>query len=164
MSFISRRLLRSRQITGLTLLTLIFAGSANAGTNSLLPFTTDGCSIMLDGLPGDLPQWRYCCVRHDRDYWLGGSETEREASDAELEQCISREVGPVLAQFVYANVRWGGSPYWLTTYRWGYGWPYWDAVTQQPRGYKTLTDEEQRQADALMPAAAAALVREKANQ
>jgi hypothetical protein len=34
-----------------------------------------------------------------------------------------------------AGVRVGGSPYFPTTYRWGYGWPY-------PRGYKPLSEEE----------------------
>ena len=34
-----------------------------------------------------------------------------------------------------AGVRVGGSPYFPTTYRWGFGWPY-------PRGYKALNNDE----------------------
>jgi len=37
-----------------------------------------------------------------------------------------------------AGVRVGGSPYYPTPYRWGYGWPY-------ARGYKALSDEEKAQ-------------------
>ena len=33
------------------------------------------------------------------------------------------------------GVRVGGSPYWPTQFRWGYGWPY-------PRGYQALSPDE----------------------
>ena len=33
------------------------------------------------------------------------------------------------------GVRIGGSPYFPTSYRWGYGWPY-------PRGYQDLSEDE----------------------
>jgi hypothetical protein len=35
-------------------------------------------------------------------------------------------------------VRVGGSPYWPTRFRWGYGWPW-------PRGYRALTPAERDQ-------------------
>jgi len=41
---------------------------------------------------------------------------------------------------MYGGVRIGGSPYWPTKFRWGYGWPY-------LRGYKPLTFEEKIQLD-----------------
>ena len=37
-----------------------------------------------------------------------------------------------------AGVRVGGSPYFPTSFRWGYGWSY-------PRWYQALTDEEKMQ-------------------
>ena len=37
-----------------------------------------------------------------------------------------------------AGVRVGGSPYFHTSYRWGYGWSY-------PRFYQVLTKEEKNQ-------------------
>ena len=38
------------------------------------------------------------------------------------------------------GVRVGGSPWWPTSYRWAYGWPY-------GRGYRALSDEDRRLAD-----------------
>jgi hypothetical protein len=40
-------------------------------------------------------------------------------------------------------VRVGGSPYWPTKFRWGYGWSW-------PRGYKEVTKEEQRQIEEMI--------------
>lgn len=129
-----------------------------AAEPKLHPFTTDGCSMMLDGLLDDSIHWRLCCVAHDKDYWLGGTEAERRASDELLGACISEMATPLLGDWVKRNVRWGGSPYWPTTYRWGYGWPFWDGLT--PRGYKELTDDEQAMVISLLPAAEALLERE----
>jgi hypothetical protein len=36
-----------------------------------------------------------------------------------------------------AGVRVGGSPYFPTFYRWGYGWPY-------LRGYKAISDDDKQ--------------------
>lgn len=124
----------------------------------LRPFTTDGCRMMLDGLPDDSIRWRHCCVAHDKDYWLGGTEAERRASDERIGVCISEAAAPLLGDWVEGNVRWGGSPYWPTPYRWGYGWPFWDGLA--PRGYKVLTEEEQAQAAVLLPAAEALVEQE----
>src|SRR5690606_25154036 len=136
---------------------LIWSGVAVAEPQ-LKPFVTDGCSMMLDGLPDDSIRWRHCCVAHDKDYWLGGTETERRESDKRIGVCISEAAAPLLGDWVEGNVRWGGSPYWPTTYRWGYGWPFWNGLT--PRGYKVLTEEEQAQAEVLIPAADALLEQE----
>ena len=56
-----------------------------------------------------------------------------------------------MANYMYSNVRWGGSPYWMNYYRWGYGWDYLDGLW--PRGYKTPSHDEKAQIDRLMPAA-----------
>lgn len=107
--------------------------------------------MMPDGVPGAPLQWRHCCVAHDKDYWLGGTEAERHASDQRIAQCITASAAPILADWVHGNVRWGGSPFWPTRYRWGFGWPYFDATL--PRGYKTPDAHEQQQIEALLPAA-----------
>ena len=44
---------------------------------------------------------------------------------------------PILANLMYEAVRVGGEPYFPTWYRWGYGWPL-------GRGYKALSDEEEK--------------------
>jgi hypothetical protein len=48
----------------------------------------------------------------------------------------------ILADTMYAGVRAGGGPYYFTTYRWGYGWPY-------GREYKPLSAIESKAANKL---------------
>src|SRR5690606_9265825 len=122
-----------------------------AQANTLKPFTTDGCSLFLDGPPGQPNLWRHCCVAHDLAYWQGGNKADRQRADAAILACVSAVEHPGIAQHMHANVRWGGSPYWFSNYRWGYGWNYFDGFW--PRGYKLPSAAEQAQIDAQMPAA-----------
>jgi len=128
---------------------LLIASTSQA--NELKPFTTDGCSLWIDGTPEKPNLWRHCCVAHDLDYWKGGSEAERKQSDERIQACVKAAQGPGMANYIYNNVRWGGSPYWMNHYRWGYGWDYFDGLW--PRGYKVPTPKEQAQIDQLLPAA-----------
>lgn len=105
---------------------------------ALQPFTSDGCSIFPNGTLEDQKLWLSCCQKHDYDYWKGGSEAERLASDEALRECVAAVGEPRIAQLMLTGVRLGGSPYLPTKFRWGYGWPY-------LRGYKALTPEEQAQ-------------------
>gem|GEM_PF-3881904 len=62
---------------------------------------------------------------HDYAYWKGGPDEERRAADSALGACIYRRTGDsALAVKVYRGTRAGGSSYFPTWYRWGYGWPY----------------------------------------
>lgn len=117
----------------------------------LAAFTTDGCSLWIDGTPEQPNLWRHCCVAHDLAYWQGGSKRQRQQADTDILACVKQAQGPGMARYIYANVRWGGSPYWMSNYRWGYGWDYLDGIW--PRGYKLPTAEEQRQIEQAMPAA-----------
>ncbi|HSX51558.1 MAG TPA: helicase [Cellvibrio sp.] len=134
---------------GLFLSLIILANSGHA--NELKPFTTDGCSLWIDGTLAQPNLWRHCCVAHDLDYWKGGSEAQRKQSDDNILACVKAAQGPGMADYMYKNVRWGGSPYWINYYRWGYGWNYLDGLW--PRGYKEPTAEEQQQIARLLPAA-----------
>ncbi len=99
------------------------------------PFTTDGCSSFPDGNIKQHSLWVSCCIRHDLAYWKGGTYEERLQADRTLESCV-KEVGePKIAAIMLAGVRVGGSPYFPTSFRWGYGWSY-------PRGYKSLSAQE----------------------
>jgi hypothetical protein len=71
-------------------------------------------------------------------YWAGGSYQERLAADLELHECVKSLGEPAIAEIMLAGVRVGGSPWWPSAFRWGYGWPY-------PKGYGTLTSEEKEQ-------------------
>jgi hypothetical protein len=101
-------------------------------SDELKPFTSDGCSSFPDGTMQQQSLWLSCCVKHDLSYWKGGTYQERLEADLSLEQCVADIGEPNVAKLMLAGVRVGGSPYWPTTYRWGYGWSY-------PRGYKALT-------------------------
>jgi hypothetical protein len=106
----------------------------------LRPFTTDGCSDFADGTPKHKTLWRNCCVTHDKAYWVGGTYAERLAADKALRQCVAAVGEPHIGALMLAGVRVGGSPFWPTRFRWGYGWPW-------PRGYRPLTAEERAQVD-----------------
>ncbi len=101
----------------------------------LLPFTSDGCSLFPDGSPDNQQLWLPCCVAHDKAYWQGGSFNDRIAADDALLQCVKNLGEPVVAATMLLGVRVGGSPFWPTQFRWGYGWRQW-------RGYAPLTAAE----------------------
>lgn len=108
-----------------------------AYTGGLKPFTTDGCSHFPDGTLEHKDLWLRCCLQHDITYWQGGTYKERLVADLALRECVREAGEPVIAQIMLGGVRVGGSPYWPTQFRWGYGWPY-------LRSYKKLTSEDQR--------------------
>jgi hypothetical protein len=117
---------------------------ADNAIEHLQPFRSDGCSAFPDGTLQQNTLWLACCVEHDKAYWLGGSATERRLADEALQVCVNN-VGEVeIAQVMLAGVRVGGSPYWPTNFRWGYGCPYSQGL--KLRGYKVVTAAERQQA------------------
>jgi len=126
------------------LLMLILPGCAStAGT--LKPFQSDGCSLFPDGTLKNRHLWLKCCVEHDKAYWRGGTREERLSADKALEACVASCGEPAIGGLMGKGVRIGGSPYWPTWFRWGYGWDY-------PRGYRPLTAEEEMRAGELLKA------------
>lgn len=124
---------------------LLLAAWVNAHAEEPAPFSTDGCSEFPDGTPSQKTLWRDCCVAHDLAYWAGGSYAERMTADRELERCVGAVGEPAIAALMLAGVRVGGSPFWPTRFRWGYGWPW-------GRGYKVLTGAEREALAKLRPA------------
>ena len=53
----------------------------------------------------------------------------------ELRQCVGGLARPTIALLMFVGVRIGGTPYVPTSFRWGYGWPYF-------RGYTALSEFE----------------------
>jgi len=102
--------------------TLCVALSACSGP--IRPFTSDGCSAFPDGTPTQKELWLDCCTAHDYAYWQGGSYAQRLDADLELQTCVAEVGKPEIAALMIAGVRVGGSPLWPTSFRWGYGWPY----------------------------------------
>jgi len=115
---------------------LVFCVACSSG--ELKTFTTDGCSAFPDGTLEQQTLWLNCCIKHDLSYWKGGTYQQRLSADLALEQCVASIGEPNVAKLMLAGVRVGGSPYYPTTYRWGYGWPY-------LRGYKALSAAEKQQ-------------------
>jgi hypothetical protein len=146
-----KSIMRAQSLSILCSLFLALNPTAYAQVNTLKPFTTDGCSLWLDGPPKQPNLWRSCCVAHDIAYWIGGTSTQRKQADAALKVCVTDTAGKGMAEYMYWNVLWGGSAYWLTPYRWGYGWQYLEEG--KPRGYKTPTPEEQLHINQLLPLA-----------
>lgn len=112
-------------------------------TKVMQPFSTDGCSMFPDHSLIGKSDWCSCCLVHDLAYWRGGTAEERLKADEELKKCVHAATGDAsLAELMFAGVRVGGGPYFFTSYRWGYGWPY--------RGqYKALSPEEDARVAAL---------------
>ena len=133
-----RRTQRSgRTWPGLALLT---AFSCAAYAADLKPFVSDGCSAFPEGTFSQQQLWLDCCTQHDYAYWKGGTYGERLAADEELQLCVAAVGEPEIANLMLAGVRVGGSPFFPTPFRWGYGWPF-------GRGYQPLTDEDRRVID-----------------
>lgn len=109
-----------------------------ANSETIKPFTSDGCSLFPEGTLEHKDLWLSCCTAHDFAYWQGGTFEDRLAADKALEACVAQVGEPRIAQIMLAGVRVGGTPYLPTAFRWGYGWPY-------PRLYKALSDEEKVQ-------------------
>lgn len=121
--------------------------------NEIKPFKTDGCSLWMDGPPLYPNLWRHCCVAHDLAYWQGGTKKQRTMSDNAIQACVLKAADSKgMANYMHGMIRWGGSPYWMNYYRWGYGWDYWEGFIH-PRGYKTPSIKEQIKINELMPAA-----------
>ena len=106
------------------------------------PFTTDGCSVFPDGTFEQNELWLPCCLAHDYAYWQGGTYDERRIADQQLYQCVVETGNFGIANIMLVGVRLGGSPLFLTPFRWGYGWSY-------SRGYKALTEDEKQQIKSL---------------
>jgi hypothetical protein len=118
---------------------LMLTGLSSAvSADSLKPFRSDGCSSFPDGTIRQNTLWLRCCYQHDLSYWQGGTELQRMVADYDLQHCVNSVGEPTIAKLMLAGVRAGGSPYFPTPYRWGYGWSY-------LRGYKALNATEQMQ-------------------
>jgi hypothetical protein len=124
------------------LLSFFFVASSSLA-DDIMPFTSDGCSEFPNGTPNQKELWLACCTAHDFTYWQGGTYEERVKADQELKFCVAKVGEPAVAVLMLAGVRVGGTPYFPTSFRWGYGWPY-------LRGYKAVTPEEYKKIEAAL--------------
>ncbi|WP_227006651.1 DUF3430 domain-containing protein [Shewanella donghaensis] len=117
---------------------LLVTCSFNTQSAEIKPFTSDGCSVFPDGTLMQKELWLGCCTAHDFAYWKGGTLIEKDASDIALKECVAALGKEDIGLIMLAGVRVGGSAYFPTSFRWGYGWPY-------PKPYGELTANEREQ-------------------
>ncbi len=128
--YISKSILISTfLITILSPMGLSYANSVNR----LKPFSSDGCSAVADAFLNK--NWVNCCIKHDIEYWVGGSENDKDLADKELEKCVGASTFPLFGSLFYSGVSLGGSPSLPTSWRWGYGYVH-------NHGYSPRTMEE----------------------
>ena len=131
----------------LVLISTVIVGAystAEAKTQTLSRFTSDGCSGSPDGL--GQTGWVHCCVAHDVWYWLGGSQAFKVKADEDLYQCLQQtlEKQDSSLSWLPGLYKWGvqqggraryagiSSP---LPWHWGYGW-------SQNRSYQKISSYE----------------------
>ena len=139
-----RRLFRAILEVMVAGMVIVSASCASNPGREPSPFTSDGCSASPDGPPSDPDRWSDDCLRHDYRYWRGGKMSDRLAADRELAAGMKESGHPLMAEIYFVGVRFGGSPWWPTPWRWGYGWDY-------PFGYRELSAEERAALDRIEP-------------
>jgi len=110
----------------------LFTLFTDAYAEEIKPFSSDGCSAFPDGTYQQQQLWLACCTVHDKAYWRGGTYQQRLDADLALKRCVAEVGEPLIAELMLAGVRVGGSPYWPTRFRWGYGWSYFHGYTNTP--------------------------------
>lgn len=104
-----------------TLLLLVMPSNGNA--SSISPFETDYCTNYPEGTKTEPELWKHCCLKHDLDFWVGGTKKERLAADLEFRSCIEKTGSPYQARMMYLAVRLGSySPIKYPNRKWSNGW------------------------------------------
>lgn len=109
--------------------------SAQRPALELKPFSTDGCTLFING-PSDRPNlWRDCCVEHDLRYWFGGSKDDRDSTDLRLKACVEKVAGANWAKIIYVGVKTGHLSPIKNKTQWNWGW-------KEKREYGPLSTDE----------------------
>ena len=135
--------INTKIILGLVLMTLVFSiytdqkfeqkelietAQARTKISPPNPLTTDGCTLWPNNFFGnDLLD---ACNEHDIQYWIGGSEKDRDSADAKLRDAVNKKI-PYMGDVMYEVVRVFGSPKINSPWRWGYGFKY-SGAYQEP--------------------------------
>ncbi len=98
---------------------LVASSFYDKSTDKQKVFSTDGCTLFIDA------NWKECCTKHDKHYWMGGTSQKRKNADKELRECIYKKSNQeLMPQIIYVVVRVSGTPFLNTPWRWGYGWSF----------------------------------------
>lgn len=106
------------------LFTLFINAKVIAANDTLVPFKTDYCTGIPEGVPQNPTAWKNCCLMHDMYFWAGGDKRDRDASDLSLRSCVEDKGYPKIAFVIYHAVRLGSySPIKFEDKKWNFGWP-----------------------------------------
>lgn len=83
-----------------------------------------GMSTVWRRATGQHPPWEGCCEEHDKFYAKGGTALDRRIVDNLLKECVLGHGYPGWAYIMWLAVRFGGWPFWPTSFRWGFDNPY----------------------------------------
>ena len=101
-------------------LLLLFLIPLSSIALELKPFETDGCTFFIEGTKRY--NWSKCCLKHDIDYYFGGSIHRRRSVDQKLKQCVQKKAGKVLALIMRAGVGIGHLSPIKSKYAWNKAW------------------------------------------
>ena len=91
---------------------------------SLHPFETDLCTFWPEGPRREPQKWAECCVMHDLNYWVGGTQRDRKEADLDLRACVTKIHSESMGNLMYFGIRAGRlSPIKLKGKGWGFAWP-----------------------------------------
>lgn len=90
--------------------------------NTLKTFSTDGCTMFIDGPLKQPGLWLHCCEEHDLRYWFGGSGTDMDKTDLRLKACVKEVAGENWSEIIYRGVRAGHSSPIKNKTQWSWGW------------------------------------------
>jgi hypothetical protein len=112
--------------------------------SSLKTFKTDYCTYFFNGTLSSPELWKDCCIAHDLDYWVGGTEVDQQKSDKRLQQCIADKGVPWVGVIVYRGVRLGHHSPIKNKFHWAWGWEkkkHFEALSKKNITYiKTVLD------------------------
>lgn len=118
------------------LLTLFMNAQAVAANTHLVPFQTDYCTGIPEGVPQNRSAWKNCCLMHDMFFWAGGDKRDRDQADIGLRECVEDKGYPKIAWVIYHAVRLGSySPIKFENKKWNFGWP------DRPEHQKLTSDD-----------------------
>ena len=104
----------------ISFISLFFLSTSSA--QELKPFTSDGCTMFIDGTGSDPNAWRHCCFNHDLRYWFGGSKSDRVKADKKLRSCVRESGHGHFARLMYLAIRVGRFSPIKNEQKWGWGW------------------------------------------
>ena len=58
---------------------------------NLADFSSDGCSLFVDGTFENPELWKECCLTHDIAYWKGGTEEDRHEADLAFKARVEKK-------------------------------------------------------------------------